>query len=221
LYLLCLYSFYGIIKISKKTYIQNLDSIGFAHVEKMRSESMNQLKDVQPIRNKEQLEDMKWALKKFCSERDYIMFLIGINTGLRVSDLLRLKVSDVRRKKKVIVKEGKTKKIRKINLTNIYDEIQDYIKTVDSEWMFPSRKGNHAITTTQAYRQLRKAADMAEVDSIGTHTMRKTFGYWYYKQTRDVAKLQMILNHAKPEVTLTYIGITEEEIENDLDNFVL
>src|SRR5690625_7390958 len=102
--------------------------------------------------------------------------------------------------------------MRKINLTNINDEIQDYIKTLDSEWLFPSRKGNQAITTTQAYRQLRKAADMAEVDSVGTHTMRKTFGYWYYKQTRDVAKLQMILNHAKPEVTLSYIRSEERRV---------
>ena len=41
---------------------------------------MNQIKDVQPIRSKQQIEDMKWALKRHCSERDYILFLIGINT---------------------------------------------------------------------------------------------------------------------------------------------
>ncbi|PRZ16319.1 phage integrase family protein [Laceyella sediminis] len=164
---------------------------------------------------------MKWALKKFCSQRDYILFLIGINTGLRVGDLLKLKVSDVRRKKRIVIKEGKTGKPRTISLVNIYDEIQEYIKTIDSVWLFPSRKGNKAITTTQAYRQLQKAADMAEVDSIGTHTMRKTFGYWFYKQTKDVAKLQEILNHWHPSITLRYIGITAEEIENSLVNFKL
>lgn len=182
---------------------------------------MNQIKDVQPIRDKKQLENMKWALKRFCSERDYMFFLIGINTGLRVGDLLKLKVSDVKRKKKIIIKEGKTKKTRTIQLDNIYNQIQEYVKTVDSEWLFPSRKGDNPITTTQAYRQLQKAAEMSEVESIGTHTMRKTFGYWFYKQTKDVAKLQMILNHAHPEITLRYIGITGEEIENDLNNFVL
>ncbi|EJV54870.1 tyrosine-type recombinase/integrase [Bacillus cereus] len=182
---------------------------------------MNQIKDVQPIRSKEQIEDMKWALKRHCSERDYIIFLIGINTGLRVGDLLKLKVSDVRRKRKLIIREGKTKKARQLNLSNIYDEIQEYIRTVDSEWLFPSRKGDKAITTTQAYRQLQKAADMAGLDSVGTHTMRKSFGYWFYKQTKDVAKLQNILNHSHPQITLTYIGITAEEIEEDLDNFVL
>ncbi|MEC0117360.1 tyrosine-type recombinase/integrase [Bacillus cereus] len=183
---------------------------------------MNQIKDVQPIRSKEQIEDMKWALKRHCSERDYILFLIGINTGLRVGDLLKLKVSDVKNKRKLVIKEGKTQKARQLNLVNIYDEVQAYIRGIDLEWLFPSRKGDKSITPTQAYRQLQKAADMAGIETgTGTHTMRKTFGYWFYKQTRDVAKLQQILNHTHPEITLRYIGITAEEIEEDLNNFVL
>lgn len=184
-------------------------------------EYKNQIKDVQPIRSKKQLEDMKWALKRHCSERDYMLFLIGINTGLRVGDLLKLKVNDLKRKKKIMIQEGKTKKARTISINNIYEEVQRYINTVNSQWLFPSRKGDRPITPTQAYRQLNKAADFAEVDSIGTHTMRKTFGYWFYKQTRDVAKLQTILNHSHPSITLRYIGITDEEIENDLQCFVL
>src|SRR5690625_5074374 len=111
---------------------------------------MDRLKDIQPIRNKQQLEDMKWTLKSLCSECDYIMFLIVINTGLRISELLNLKVIDVKRKKRVVIKKGKTKKMRKINLTNINDKIQDYIKTLDSEWLFPSRKGNQAIKIGRA-----------------------------------------------------------------------
>src|SRR5690625_6313119 len=101
------------------------------------------------------------------------MFRIEINTRIRIRDLLNVKVINFKRKKRVVIKEAKTKKMRKINLTNITDEIQDYIKTLDSEWLFPSRKGNQAITTTQAYRQLRKEADMAEVVSVGTHKMSK------------------------------------------------
>ncbi|MFP5111837.1 tyrosine-type recombinase/integrase [Bacillaceae bacterium C204] len=183
---------------------------------------MNQIKDVQPIRSKKLIEDMKWSLKRHCSERDYILFLIGINVGCRVGDLLMLKVSDVRRKKRVVIQEGKTKKKRVLMLGNIYDEIQEYIKTVDSDWLFPSRKGDKPITPTQAYRQLNKAAEMSDiVEGIGTHTMRKTFGYWYYKKTKDVAQLQDILNHSTPKITLTYIGITDEEIEKELDDFVL
>lgn len=182
-----------------------------------------EIKDVQPIRDYDKIIDMKWSLKRFCGERDYILFLLGINTGLRVSDLLKLKIKDVKKKKKVVMKEGKTEKPRTIHLANIYSELNDYIKTVQgSEWLFPSRKGDKSISRIQAYRQLNKAARMVDInEGIGTHTMRKTFGYWYYKETRDVASLQMILNHSHPEITLKYIGITDEEIEDSLSRFVL
>jgi integrase len=183
----------------------------------------DEIKDVQPIRSLEQLNDMKWSLKKWCGKRDYIMFLLGINTGLRVSDLLNLKISDIKGKKKIAVKEGKTEKNREIHLTNIYEELNVYIKTLKGTvWLFPSRKGNNPISRIQAYRQLNKASEMVDIpDGIGTHTMRKTFGYWHYKQFKDVAELQKILNHSHPKITLDYIGITDEQIENNLKNFVL
>jgi len=134
---------------------------------------------------------------------------------------LKFKVADVKKKKRVVIYEGKTKKRREINLIGIYDELQAYIETVDSDWLFPSRKGDKAISTTQAYRQLVKAAEMVDIYTVGTHTMRKTFGYWHYKQFKDVAQLQMILNHDKPSTTLIYIGITNEEIEDNLNTFLL
>lgn len=186
----------------------------------------NHIIDVQPIRDKQQLEDMGWALRRHCSERDYILFLVGINTGLRVSDLLAMKTDSIfklrnKRAKVFKVREGKTQKVREVNLTPIYDEVYAYASTLSSEWLFPSRKGDKPISPIQAYRQLQKAGDMAGVQSIGTHTMRKTFGYWMYKSTHDVAMLQGILNHTKPEVTLKYIGITQEETNNVLNNFRL
>jgi len=177
--------------------------------------------DVQPIRNLEHLENMKWALKRFCGQRDFILFSLGINTGLRVGDMVKLKVKDVKKKKEIMIQEGKTKKPRKIYLSNLYDMINDYINTLESQWLFPSRKGDKPITTVQVWRQLNKAAEMAEIEHIGTHTMRKTFGYWHYKQYKDVAKLQMILNHSHPSITLKYIGITDEEIEDSFKGFLL
>ncbi|HFU6602492.1 TPA: tyrosine-type recombinase/integrase [Bacillus pacificus] len=182
--------------------------------------------DVQPIRDLEKIEDMKWALKRHCSERDYILFLIGIQTGLRVSDLLQLKTEQIihlkkKKRKEFKIKEGKTKKERDVNLIPIFDEVYVYAQTIVSDWLFPSRKGDKAISKIQAYRQLNKAADFAGVEAIGTHTMRKTFGYWMYKQTKDVAMLQDMLNHSKPSVTLKYIGINKEEKDNVLDTFKL
>lgn len=183
----------------------------------------DEIKDVQPIRSLEKIEDMKWSLKKWCGERDYIMFLMGINTGLRVSDLLEFKIHDIKRKNKITIIEGKTKKPRDIYLTNIYDDLNNYVDTIEgTKWLFPSRKGDKAISRIQAYRQLNKAADMVDIpDGIGTHTMRKTFGYWHYKQFKDVAELQLILNHSHPQITLDYIGITDEQIENNMKNFFL
>ncbi|RKD75252.1 phage integrase family protein [Sinobaca qinghaiensis] len=190
---------------------------------KQKLNKKEEIKDVQPIRTLAQIEDMKWALKRHCSERDYIMFLLGINTGLRISDLLNLKVQDIKSKKRIVIREGKTKKPRTIYLTNIYDELNNYLDTLNnSSWVFPSRKGDNAISRIQAHRQLKKGADMADIPyGISTHTMRKTFGYFYYKQTKDIASLQTILNHAHPKVTLRYIGIVEEDIENSMNNFAL
>ncbi|GAB6485375.1 site-specific integrase [Bacillus cereus] len=189
-------------------------------------EKKEHLIDVQPIRSKEQLDDMKWALKRHCSERDYILFLVGINTGLRVSDLLQLKRDQIiklkrKRRKEFAVLEGKTKKERVINITTVFDEVHSYAEGLESEWLFPSRKGDKPISKIQAYRQLQKAGDFAGVESLGTHTMRKTFGYWFYKQTKDIAMLQDILNHSTPQITLTYIGINKEEKDNVLDTFRL
>src|SRR4051794_17306320 len=204
-----------------KVYIQIIDNKGVVNMTKKEH-----LIDVQPIRSKVQIEDMKWALKRHCSERDYILFLIGINTGLRVSDILNLKKESIiklksNKRKEFQIREGKTKKARMINITSIFNEVFTYASELDSEWLFPSRKGDKPISKIQAYRQLQKAGDFAGIESIGTHTMRKTFGYWFYKQTGNVAMLQEILNHSHPKITLTYIGINKEETDNELDMFSL
>lgn len=185
---------------------------------------MSQPKDVQPIRDQQQLEDMKWALKRHCSERDYILFVVGCETGLRVGDLLKLttkQILDLKGKQNKIlrVKEGKTQKIRDMYISNCFQEVYEYAKNVQSPYLFPSRKGERPITPTQAYRQLNKAAEFAGVEHVGNHTLRKTFGYWFYKATKDIAMLQRILHHSHPSVTLRYIGITEEETQNVLKHF--
>ncbi|WP_432707012.1 tyrosine-type recombinase/integrase [Gottfriedia acidiceleris] len=182
--------------------------------------------DVQPIRTIEDIDSMKWALKRHASERDYMLFLLGINTGLRVSDILKLKTADIvklkgKKRKELTIQEGKTKKKRVVNLMSIYEELYAYAVQNASEWLFPSRKGDKSISEIQAYRQLVKAGEFAGLEAIGTHTMRKTFGYHLYKKTKDVAILQDILNHSTPAITLRYIGINKDEKDNVLDTFVL
>jgi len=177
----------------------------------------------EPLRKPKDIQEMLWALGRTESGyRDKFMFLFGINTGLRISDILSLKVGQVRGKEHVTVKEQKTNKLREVVLLPIMNEIEEYTKgRYDEEWLFPSRKGNKAITKVQAYRVLRKASETANLDhiQISTHTMRKTFGYWHYQTNKDIAVLQEILNHADPSTTRRYIGITQDEIKATYEGF--
>lgn len=58
-------------------------------------------------------------------------------------------------------------------------------------------------------------------EKIGTHTLRKTFGYHHYEKFKDVVMLQKIFNHSSTEITLRYIGIEQDEIDESYVNFVL
>ena len=78
-----------------------------------------------------------------------------------------------------------------------------------------------SITRIQAYRVLNEVAEQIGIDEVGTHTMRKTFGYHHYKQNKDVAILQDIFNHSAPSITLRYIGITDDIKDDTLKDFDL
>lgn len=177
---------------------------------------------VQPIRDKELINKFKNELLKN-GYRDYMLFVIGVNTGLRISDILNLKVVDVKDKTHITIVEKKTKKNKRFLINNMLrQDIDKYIEGMDiNSYLFASRKGNNAITRVQAYRILNNVADKLGIDDIGTHTLRKTFGYWHYKQHKDVAVLQDIFNHSAPSVTLRYIGINDDIKDSTIENFYL
>lgn len=183
---------------------------------------------VQPIRDKEKLEEMKNELRKN-GTRDYMLFYTGINTGLRISDLLRLNRDDIRNKdgsmkSHISIIEKKTKKNKKFPITNgLFAELDRYTKNMYAgEYLFKSQKGNNRpITTSQAYRIIVNAGNNIGLTEVGTHTMRKTFGYHHYQQYHDIALLQEIFNHSSPSITLRYIGISQDEIDKSYYNFCL
>jgi integrase len=177
---------------------------------------------VQPIRSLEKIEEIKQLLKAQ-SKRDYFLFVMGINCGLRISDMLQLKVKDVLGKDYIRITEDKTDKPKRFKI-NAYlqNEIAMYTAGMSSDdYLFPSRKGNKPITRIQAYRILNTVAEKVGLEEIGTHTLRKTFGYHFYKKTKDVAMLQDIFNHSAPSVTKRYIGISQDEIDQAIDDFSL
>ena len=181
------------------------------------------MKLVEPIRDKEKIETVKRILKE-SGIRDYLLFLIGINVGLRISDILKLKVDDVKNKDYITIKEQKTGKYKKIPITNSFKTVLEefiYGKS-ENEWLFASRRGNKAITRIQAYRIINNACAKAGISSnIGTHTLRKTFGYHFYQEKKDVALLQCLFNHSAPSITLRYIGINQDMIDSSLRSFTL
>ena len=183
------------------------------------------MKEVQPIRSKRKLAAVSRYLKNQ-DEKYYIMFLLGCHTGLRVSDILSLRAGNVYGSDHVTISEKKTGKQKRFLINKkLQAELKKYIDShdlMDEEYLIKSRKGdNKPISRVQAYRVLNDAAQACGIDEIGTHSMRKTFGYHYYKATHDVATLQKLFNHSSQRITLRYIGIESEQIDESLKDFYL
>ncbi|WP_394512542.1 site-specific integrase [Priestia aryabhattai] len=175
---------------------------------------------VQPIRDLAKLQEMKLYLKSK-STRNYILFILGISTGLRISDILKLKKEDLLNTH-VTLRETKTRKQKRIRIPpSIRTEILEYAKELtDGDYVIQSRQGiNRAIDRSTAYRILREAAKQVNLNEIGTHTLRKTFGYHFYQQTKDVAMLQEMFNHSSPQITLRYIGINQDSMDKAMMKF--
>ena len=176
---------------------------------------------VEPIRDKKKVQTMQIYLKGRAL-RDWLLFNIGINTGLRIGDILNLRVCDIKTdkgnfKEHVTIKEKKTGKVKKFKLNNVSRRyIDEYVKNnpLDyDDYLFQSRKGeNQPISRVQAYRVLEQAARELNIESFGTHSMRKTWGYWTYKASKyNIALIMDTFNHSSQAITLKYIGITQEQ----------
>lgn len=177
---------------------------------------------VEPIRDKKKLKQMKKLLKEQ-SPRDHFLFVLGTNTGLRISDLLPLRVCDVRGKSHLLIIEKKTEKRKKFRLNQkLQKKIERYTAGMKpNEYLFASSKRERPITRVRAYQIINGAARKIGLSEIGTHTLRKTFGYHFYQRTKDVATLQMIFNHSHPSITLRYIGINQDMMDQAVDEFSL
>lgn len=177
---------------------------------------------VQPIRDLKQIETIK-KLLRLRSLRDYCLFVLGINSGLRISDLLKLRIFDVSErckiKDRIRLREKKTNKFKDFPLSNsTKSALKEYLKTreySENEPLFISRKNKGFLLRQQAYKIINDVAKSVGIrEKIGTHTLRKTFGYHAYNNGYDITLIQKLFNHSSPSVTLRYIGITQEEMDN-------
>ncbi|MEY8736376.1 tyrosine-type recombinase/integrase [Lactobacillus sp. AN1001] len=175
--------------------------------------------NVQPFRSETEIDDFLFFLRRTQNhKRDVFLFQFGLNTGLRMSDIVGLKVGDIN-KPEPIITEKKTGKKKRLFLDGIQDVIQNYIKGMDDDdYLFPSRKGGH-LSVNAVYKLYTKIGRDLGRDDIGCHTLRKTYGRFYYLKTHDIATLMYLFNHSSEKITKRYIGITDDEAKSSLKGF--
>lgn len=174
---------------------------------------------VDPIKDIERINAIKDELREH-SQRDVLLFVFGINTGIRVSDLLSLKVKDVwdgeSFKEFMVIDDCEGGKPKAFYLNNsIRTELELYFQQhtlKENDYLFKSKKNELPITRQQAYRIINQAGKkVGAKGKIGTHTLRKTFGYHAYRKGIAISILMEVFNHHSPKETLKYIGIDEEQ----------
>ncbi len=171
---------------------------------------------VEALTNKKQINAMKKYLKKH-SERDFLLFVFGINTGLKISDILIARVVDV------IEKEGIVKDFYQVagSCKEVYlnskvkKAILHYVQSHQlslEDYLFQSSKTKKPITRQQAYRIIQQCAKAVGIEGkIGTNSLRKTFGFHAYKRGVAISLLQKHFNHSTPSETLRFLGISKSE----------
>ena len=179
---------------------------------------------VEPITNAKDIKSIKKLLVD--QPRNRLLFILGINAGLRVQDLLNLRVGDIKHAKvgdRVVLREKKTQKENVFMINkDIKDALEDYLKTVDAKdehFLFKSRKGSNAPLTTYAVTMyVQQWCDAINIPgNYGAHSLRKT---WCYHQRKTYGTSWEViakrLNHSSPSITRRYIGVKEEEVEEVL-----
>lgn len=174
---------------------------------------------VNPIRDIETIQAMKEELRKH-SVRDLLLFVLGINTGISLIDLLNLTVQDVwdgqNAKQFLYIKDERTGEEQAYYLNGkIGDILSEYLSAIDwkpEDYLFKSKKDCRPITRQQAYRIINHSArEIGISEKIGTHTLRKTFGYHAYYKGVAISILKSILHHHSTAETLKYLGIDKSE----------
>lgn len=176
----------------------------------------------QPIKDKKDIQTVEQYLKER-NYRDYVIWVLGLNSGLRVSDIIGLNVSDVTNKTHISIIEKKTSKQKNFYINDKLKRVlEDFTRgRVLEEPLFIGKQGRR-LDRSQVYRFIKKACDDNGIKThVSTHTMRKSFGYHHYQKFKDSIILQKIFNHSSQRITLMYIGIEQDEIDLSYKNFEL
>jgi integrase len=188
---------------------------------------------VEPIRDRKKINAIKGNLKRR-DPRNFLLFTLGINTALRISDILGLKVEDVKEtsgeiKEYLDINEQKSGKQRHIyinaevksalefffNKTRLYD-LDRYLFTAHQ------KNKNVPISRVRAWQMIRDWCNQVGVRGrLGTHTLRKSAGYHMRMAGVPIEMIAEVLGHRSTTITKRYIGITNDEVTKVLKNFNL
>jgi integrase len=178
---------------------------------------------VEPIRRLKDVETIKKLLAD--KPRDLALFTIGINTNLRASDLLNLKVHQVRNLKpndEIEIKEKKTGKVRRITLNKTcVKAIKNLLasKPFNDDYLFQGQRSDVLIvpSVNRLVKSWCRAINLK--GNYGSHTLRKTWGY-HQRVTfgTDLPRLMVCFNHSTQKQTLDYLCIQPEEIKDVYEN---
>jgi integrase len=180
---------------------------------------------VDPIRKPKDIKNIAKNLK--ANPRDHLLFLMGVNNGIRVCDLIKLKVGQVRNLNVgdgLPIKESKTGKdnIIVINKT-VYKALKNYLDEIqpnDEDYLFPSRKGNSHIGSQRVSKLVKEWTGAINLKgNYGCHSLRKTWGY--IQRTQFGVGFEIICkryNHSSPAITMRYLGIEDKELHGVLMN---
>ena len=181
----------------------------------------------QPIKDEKKLELFKnYYLNVEPNPRNHFLTILGMNSALRISDLLNLKWCDIidfrtnSIRERLILKEKKTGKEANIFLNkNIREAAREFLKKendiIPSDgdiYIFRGRSKTKPLSRTQAWRIIKKSGNAIDAEGvISPHSLRKTFGYLAYKKGASPVILVSLFNHSSFEVTKRYLGIDQDE----------
>lgn len=163
---------------------------------------------VAPIKDDETLEKFKQKLRE-TDDKYYILFEIGVGTGLQLQEILKFRNKDIRDKDSIEACIG-TKNVKRI--FQISEELKRIVheytegKSPDAYLIMGHPGSDAPLSREQAYRVFKSVGKSMGLNAIGAQTMRKTFAWRYYKATGDIYYIQNLLNHASPSITYRYIG---------------
>jgi len=162
------------------------------------------------------------------ADRNEFMFLLLLNTALRISDALTITVKMVKDQDYLDIVEKKTGKAKHFAMNNdLKNTISDYVKDMDdSDFLFQSKDrdkdGNRrAISRIQASRIFKEATLKVGIKNANCHSWRKSYARGLYEKTGDLSLIMRLLNHSSIEMTLRYLHLTDEEDEKRIMNFSL